>query len=179
MTFKQLLKIINLIFVILAAICLFIPTINYAGDNYNVFKLVNLKGTKFLVVVLIVFVIASIITALMQISYDVNKIIPVISLSLALVSGILGVLIKYISGQSGSNFWLDYAKLQPGAYILFISMFIAFILNLIITIRSFILHKNDDDYLYEEQEEKIEMLYNDSSSDVSSDEYLIDEFNNK
>ena len=179
MTFKQLLKIINLIFVILATICLFIPTINYAGDNYNVFKLVNLNGFKFLVIVLIAFVIASVATSLLQISYDANKIIPVITLSLTLVSGILGVLIKTITAPGGINLWSDYAKLQAGAYILFISMFIAFILNLIITIRSFILHKNDDDYLYEEQEESIETLYSDSSSDVSTDEYLLDEFNNK
>ena len=170
MTFKQLLKIINLIFVVLAAICLFIPNINYAGDNYNTFKLVNLNGFKFLVIVLIVFVIATVVTSLMQISYDENKIIPVITLSLALLSGILGALIKVITAPSGINFWSDYAKLQAGSYILFISMFIAFILNLVITIRSFILHKNDDEYLDEEDEETVETVYGDSSSDIVQDE---------
>lgn len=159
MTFKQLCKIISLIFTILATVSLFLPNAYYQNRNYNTFNLVNADEFRFFVLLLILLVIGSLISNLASISYDSNKIIPLATLGLALVGAILASIIKVIAAPDGKisyEMWMHDANLKVGAILMIISLYLSFILNAIISFRSFVLKKNDDEYLNASDEEVIE-----------------------
>ena len=177
MTFKQKLKLINFIFVILSAICLLIPTMKDTISNYNMFQLVVHNGFRFFVLLLVVSIILSFITSFVQISFDDNNIIPIINMLLAFISIILSALLKIISSPSSDLVWDEYAKLYIGSYILIPSISIVFITSLVITIRSLVLKKDDGEEMDEPNE--VEIVSNSSETQIDDNEYLLSEFNSK
>lgn len=177
MTFNQKLKLINLIFVVLAAACLVIPSIKDTVSTYNLFVLVAHNGFRFFVLVLVISVLTSFITSLMQITYDDNKILPVVNMSFAFIGIILSALIKQISAPSSDIIWNEYAKMFVGGFILIPSISIVFITSLIISIRILVLKKNDDIEI--DEPEEIEIVSSTSNTQIDDNEYLINEFNSK
>ena len=176
MTFKQKFKIVGLVFMVLALICLFLPNIKYQDNKYatySTFDLININnGFKFFVLVIVLSNILALITTLVSISYDKNKYIPIITLVFSLLSAILILLIKQISSPTSTinkELWYDDAKVQFGAIIMAISLFISFISNLIIVIRTFAFRKNDDDYvvIVEKNEETDIEDYENSDRDIN------------
>ena len=113
---------------------------------------------------ILISVILVIISTLASISYDDNKFIPIVSIVFSLLAFILELFIKNLTKPSGITLWMDDAKIMYGTYILLVSSALAFMFNLVITFRTFILHKNDDEY-YEDDEEEIEF---DASNDTTS-----------
>ena len=183
MTFKQICKLISLFFIILATVGLFLPNVYYQNRNYNTFRLINADEFRFFVLLLIILVIASLVSNLASISYDVNRIIPIATLGTTFVGAILISLIKIIASPSGAlshKMWMADSSLRVGAIFLIIGLYISFILNLIITIRSYVLKKNDDEYLNyvdEEINDEVEEEKVDLGSDV--DLSILDQFKKK
>ena len=177
MTFNQKLKLINLIFVVIATSCLLIPSIKDTSSTYNLFLLVSHNGFRFFVLVLVISIIASLVTSLMQITYDNNKILPIINTGFSLIAIILSALLKQISSSSSDIIWNEYAKLYVGAFILIPAISIVFITSLIIVVRIYILKKNDE--IENDETEEIEIVSNSSNTQIDDNEYLLDEFNNK
>ena len=145
MTFKQKIKILNLITILVTTISLFLPQVNDSKKGYNIFNLISKNGVKALVIILLISVILALVSSLASISYDKNKFIPIFTIIFTLIAFILGLLIKKISAPKGFSLW-DENSYGIGYYLLFISAIISFVLNLFITIRTFIFKKNDDDY---------------------------------
>ena len=163
MTFKQKFKILGLIIAIIGTIFMFLPNMNFRlmDKNYNLFDLVDYNGFNAGVLFIIIFMVGVIATILVSISYDQNKYIPIITMSFALAGGILVLFIRQFAAPNGDisakEDWLDDTKLLYGAIVLSVSFFLVFITSTIITIRTFILKKNDDEYLdYEDEVEEIE-----------------------
>ena len=177
MTFNQKLKLINLIFVVLAAACLIIPVIKDTATVHMLITLIAHNGFRFFVLVLVIGIVASFLTSLMQITYDDNNIIPIINMSFAFISIILSILIKQISSNGNDIIWNEYAKLYIGAFILIPSISIVFVSSLIIVIRIFVLKKKDE--LEIDEPEDVEIVSNASNTQIDDNEYLINEFNNK
>ena len=179
MTFKQKIKLINLIFAIVAVVGLFLPNIKCYGQSYNTFKLINENGFKFLVLLLIIFDIVVIAGSLMTISIDKNKVIPLIVAIASLIGFILSLSIIKISGSSGNIIW-NSSKYDVGTYLIFIPLIITFLLMLLISIRSYVFKKNDDDYIDEEETvDEEETIIENVTTDTENQEYLLDEFDNK
>ena len=177
MTFNQKLKLINLIFVVLAAACLIIPIMKDTVKAHMLVTLIAHNGFRFFVLVLVVGIVASFLTSLMQITYDDNNIIPIINMSFAFISIILSILIKQISSNGNDIIWNEYAKLYIGAFILIPSISIVFVSSLIIVIRIFVLKKKDE--LEIDEPEDVEIVSNASNTQIDDSDYLINEFNNK
>lgn len=164
---------------ILALICLFLPNIKYQDNKYatySTFDLININnGFKFFVLVIVLSNILALITTLVSISYDKNKYIPIITLAFSLLSAILILLIKQISSPTSTinkELWYDDAKVQFGAIIMAISLFISFLANLVIVIRTFAFRKNDDDYvvIVEKNEETDIEDYENSDRDINEND---------
>ncbi len=180
MTFKQKFKILSLLFTITSVVCLILPNIDYQDHlKFNVFELLTMnKEFHFPMLLFIVFVIGALGFNLASISYDKNKVLPIITLSLSLLGAIFAILIKYLtipgSGMLKEN-WLEDAKVMVPAILIAISLSISFILNTFITIRTFVLKQNDDDYVVGEE------IENDESWDVEdeSEENEVDDLNSE
>lgn len=176
MTTKQKFKILSLLFTILSVVSLFVPNLKDSKQNYSTFDLVHYNGFKFFILLIIIFSIVALAFNLMSISYDKNKYLPIVTLISSFICAIIMIFIKRISapnGAFGREIWLEDTSVQFGTYLLIISSFISFITNTCITIRSFVLGKNDDDYVVEvkPKEEKEENLWN---PDEEMDEELDD-----
>lgn len=153
MTFKQKFKILGLIIAIIGTIFMFFPNMyfKYMDKKYTLFDLVDYNGFNAGVLFVIIFMVVVIASILVSISYDKNKYIPIVTLVAALAGGILVLFIRQFASPSGSisakEDWMDHTKLLFGSITTSICFFLIFITSLIITIRSFILNKNDDEYL--------------------------------
>lgn len=179
MTFKQKIKILNLIFALTATVGLFLPNIKCSGQTYTTFDLMNKNGFKFLVLLLIIFVIVVIATSLVTISIDKNKVFPIIISIASLIGFILSLSIIKITGSKGNIIW-NSSKYDVGTYLMFISLIISCLLMLFITIRSYVFKKNDDDYIDEEEiDEEEEMVIDGDTTDEINQDYLLEEFDNK
>ena len=177
MTTKQKFKILSLLFTILSVVSLFIPIIKDSKKNYSAFDLVNYNGFKFFILLIIILAIVALSTNLMSISYDKNKIFPIITLVTSFICAILMIFVKQLSSPSGTfskEIWMESTTVFVGTYMLIISSFISFITNTIITIRTFVLGKNDDDYIVGPIEEEEENLW-ESDEENEENEEKIDE----
>lgn len=177
MTFKQKLKLVNLIFALLAMCCLIIPTMKDTTQNYNLFQLVVHNGFRFFALVLIISLIATFLTSFLQVYYDDSNALTIINLIFGLITLILSILIKVISAPTSDIIWDEYAKLYIGSFILIPSISICFITSLIIVFRTLVLKKNDIEEI--DEPEDIEIVSNSSETQIDDNEYLINEFNNK
>ena len=177
MTIKQKLKFINLIFATLAATCLLIPTMKDTIGNYNLFQLVAHNGFRFFVLVLVLSIIATLITSLLQVYYDDSNALTIINLVFVLITLILSILIKIISAPASDIVWDEYAKLYIGSFILIPSSTICFITSIIIVFRTLVLKEKDIEEI--DEPEEIEVVSNSSETQIDDNEYLINEFNNK
>lgn len=185
MTFKQKIKIINLITILVTTISLFLPHINDSKSGYNIFNLISKNGIKALVIILLISVIIALISSLACISYDKNKFIPIVTIVFAFLSFLIELFIKKITSPSGFSLWNENSY-GIGYYLLFISAIISCILNIFITIRTFVFKKNDDDYSseieYEEpNDELVEEIDNEDEiiDEELPDSQIIDEFTKK
>ena len=191
MTFKQKFKILSLIFTILATACLLMPNIEYQGYmKFNTFELMTMNEEfHILMLLLILFVIGALSINLASISYDRNKILPVITLSLSLLGMLFAILIKQLtvpgSGLLKENWYKD-AKAIYGSIIMAVSLGISFASNLIITIRTFILKNNDDYYIvgknYDEDSDDEEIVDENDEDKIlvtPEEQEIINQFNNK
>ena len=173
MTTKQKFKILSLLFTILSVVSLFIPVMKDSKKNYSAFDLVNYNGFKFLILLIIILAIVALATNLMAISYDKNKIFPIITLAASFICAILMIFVKQLSSPSGAfskEIWMEDTTIHAGTYMLIISSFISFITNTIITIRTFVLGKNDDDYVVGPiEEESDEPTWGDQETDENEE----------
>lgn len=177
MTLKQKLKLINLIFALLAICCVLIPTMKDTTQNYNLFQLVVHNGFRFFVLVLLISLIATFLTSFLQVYYDESNALIIINLILNLITLILSILIKVISAPLSDIVWDEYAKLYVGSFILIPSIAICFITSIIIVIKTLIFKEKDIEEI--DEPEEIEIVSNSSETKTDDNEYLINEFNNK
>lgn len=169
MTFKQKLKLINIICVIIAAISLVIPDIKTSSEKLNTFQLINRNGFMIGILFLLIFVILTVATSFFGAYYDEKKYIPLCTTICSLGGLILSIFIRYISKGNGEIAWLDLSKIYIGGYILIVSLTLSFVLNLVISFRSLILKKNDDEEYFEDEAVEEEITEISSSTESTED----------
>ena len=184
-------KILSLFCLVIVMISLFLPNVYDKSHNYSLFELISKNGFKFFVLLILLLDITAIAANLASISYDKNKYIPIVTLASSFLSFILMIFIKQLSGPTSGlskTFWNEDASIKVGAILAIICLGISFISNLVITIRSLALNKNDDDYVVITNEDNDE---EDTSWDVEGiedsevesnfevNEELLDEFKEK
>ena len=191
MTFKQMFKILSLFCLVIVMISLFLPNVYDKSHNYSLFELISKNGFKFFVLLILILDITAIASNLASISYDKNKYIPIVTLASSFLSFILMIFIKQLSGPTSGlskTFWNEDVSIKVGAILAIICLGISFISNLVITIRSLALNKNDDDYVVITNEDKDEDVtswdvegVDDSEveSNFEVNEELLDEFKEK
>ena len=181
MTTKQKFKILSLLFTILSIVGLFLPNLEDTKKTYSTFDLTSYNGFKIIVLLIIALAIVAIAFNLISISYDKNKYFPIVTLAASFLCGLLVIFIKQLSAPSGSfskSFWISDTKITYGTYIIIISSFLSFITNIFITIRSFVLGKNDDDYevIIDEDDESEDIENEEISEELKDDLEIIDDF---
>lgn len=184
MTTKQKFKILSLLFTVLAVVGLFLPNLSDTKKTYSTFYLTTYNGFKFSVLLIIIFAIIAIAFNLISISYDKNKYFPIVTLVGSLLCAILIIFIKNFSSPSGAiskEIWTEDTKIGLGFYFIMIASFLSVITNTFILIRTFVLGKNDDDYIVvvdedeDTDDEEIEELDEESKQDLE----ILDEFKEK
>lgn len=166
MTFKQKLKLINIICVILALIALVVPDVTNNSDKFNAFQLLHRNGFMIGILFLIILVVASAATSFVSANFDENKYIPLLIMVFSLVGFILSIFIRQISNGKGELNWLEFSKLFVGGYVLIVTLGLSFLLNLVIAFRSIVLKKNDE--VEEIEEEIVEEEIVETSSTVDN-----------
>ncbi len=166
MTFKQKLKLVNIICLIAAAISLVLPVIKTSTDNYNALQLISRNGFKIGILFLIILIALALASSFLGANYDNNKYIPLLTLVFAIGALILSILIKQISKSEGEIMWMDLAKIYIGGWIIIVTLSISVLTNLVIAFRSIVLKKNDE--VEEIEEEIIEEEIVDTSSTVEN-----------
>lgn len=166
MTFKQKLKLVNIICLIAAAISLVLPVIKTSTDNYNALQLISRNGFKIGILFLIILIALALASSFLGANYDNNKYIPLLTLVFAIGALILSILIKQISKSEGEIMWMDLAKIYIGGWIIIVTLSISVLTNLVIAFRSIVLKKNDE--VEEIEEEIVEEEIVDTSSTVEN-----------
>ena len=166
MTFKQKLKLVNIICLIAAAISLVLPVIKTSTDNYNALQLISRNGFKIGILFLIILIALALASSFLGANYDRNKYIPLLTLVFAIGALILSILIKQISKSEGEIMWMDLAKIYIGGWIIIVTLSISVLTNLVIAFRSIVLKKNDE--VEEIEEEIVEEEIVDTSSTVEN-----------
>ena len=166
MTFKQKLKLVNIICLIAAAISLVLPVIKTSTDNYNALQLISRNGFKIGILFLIILIALALASSFLGANYDNNKYIPLLTLVFAIGALILSILIKQISKSEGEIMWMDLAKIYIGGWIIIVTLSLSVLTNLVIAFRSIVLKKNDE--VEEIEEEIIEEEIVDTSSTVEN-----------
>jgi len=166
MTFKQKLKLVNIICLIAAAISLVLPVIKTSTDNYNALQLISRNGFKIGILFLIILIALALASSFLGANYDNNKYIPLLTLVFAIGALILSILIKQISKSEGEIMWMDLAKIYIGGWIIIVTLSISVLTNLVIAFRSIVLNKNDE--VEEIEEEIVEEEIVDTSSTVEN-----------
>lgn len=180
MSLKQKIKLVNLIFAIIATLSLLLPLVNDSKSNYNtIFHLMGQNGFRVGILFTFLAVIATVATSFLTIYFDDNKIIPVLLVISSLTALILSFFIKQLSTPDGDITWSTFAKLGFGAYILIVALGISFVASSILAIRVLILKKDDEEYEEVEEENEEEFITDNSTTNEINNDYILDEFKNE